>query len=110
MARVPTPGRPTARTLAKRPLWTCPKCGAKLVGRNMWHACGDYSVEKFLEGKGPVARSLFGRLVDLIRICGPFEYAPAKTRVAFMVRVRFAAVTRFERARDDGRLRSLPQA
>ena len=32
----------------------------------MWHACGDYSVEKFL--------------------------APAKTRIAFMARVRFAGV------------------
>ena len=47
-------------------LWTCPKCGRKFVGRNMWHACGDYSVERFL--------------------------APAKTRIAFMARVRFAGV------------------
>jgi hypothetical protein len=75
------------------PLWVCPKCGAKLVSANMWHACGDHTVEKFLEGKGPKARALFGRFVELIGACGPFEYAPAKTRVAFMVRVRFAGVS-----------------
>ena len=40
-------------------LWTCPKCGAKLVGRNMAHACGDYSIDTFLEGKGERARVLF---------------------------------------------------
>jgi hypothetical protein len=42
----------------ERPLWTCPRCGAKFVGRNMWHGCGDYSVEGFLEGKGEHARTL----------------------------------------------------
>ena len=77
-----------------KPFWTCPKCGAKFVTRNMWHGCGDYSVEKFLEGKGPRARELFERFVGLIAACGPFETAPAKTRVAFMAWVRFAAVLR----------------
>jgi hypothetical protein len=37
---------------------------------------------------------LFNRFVELVRRCGPFEFAPAKTRVAFMVRVRFAWVSR----------------
>ena len=77
-----------------KPLWTCPKCGAKFVTRNMWHGCGDYSVEKFLEGKGWRARELFERFAGLIAACGPFDTAPAKTRVAFMARVRFAAVLR----------------
>ena len=36
-----------------KPLWACPKCSRKFVTRNMWHACGPYSVETFLEGKGP---------------------------------------------------------
>jgi hypothetical protein len=73
-------------------LWTCPKCGRRFVGRNMWHACGDHSVEKFLEGKGERARELFDRFESLIAACGPYEVAPAKTRVAFMGRVRFASV------------------
>lgn len=74
-------------------LWTCPKCGRKFVTRNMWHACGDYTVEGFLAGKGPRGRAMFDRFVALLRRCGPVEVAPAKTRVAFMVRVRFAGVS-----------------
>ena len=80
--------------LKERPLWTCPRCGARLVGRNMWHACGDYSVEQFLAGKGERARAMFARFVELVESCGPVIPAPAKTRVAFMVRVRFCAVER----------------
>jgi hypothetical protein len=74
-------------------LWTCPRCGRRFVTRNMWHACGDYSVEGFLEGKGARARELFERFESLIAACGPYEVAPAKTRVAFMGRVRFAGVS-----------------
>jgi hypothetical protein len=76
-----------------RPLWTCPKCGRRFVGRNMWHACGDHSVEKFLGSKGERARDFFDRFESLIAACGPYEVAPAKTRVAFMVWVRFAGVS-----------------
>jgi hypothetical protein len=75
--------------LREAPLWTCPRCGAKLVGRNMAHACGDYSIERFLDGKGERARAMFARFVELVESCGPVIAAPAKTRVAFMVRVRF---------------------
>jgi hypothetical protein len=60
----------------------------------MWHACGDYSVEAFLDRKGERARALFDAFVQLIASCGPVTPAPAKTRVAFMVRVRFCAVER----------------
>jgi len=77
----------------KKSLWICPKCGAKLISPNMWHACGPYSVEKFLEGKGEKAHDLYDRLVTLVRKCGPVEIAHAKTRIAFMVRVRFAGVS-----------------
>ena len=62
----------------------CPRCGRRFVGRNMWHACGDYSVEGFLDGKGARARELFEGFERLIAACGPYEVAPAKTRVAFM--------------------------
>lgn len=59
----------------------------------MAHACGSCTVEGFLKGKSAAARALWDSLVDLVRTCGDFEFAPAKTRVAFMVRVRFMAVT-----------------
>src|SRR5262252_10262154 len=77
-----------------RPLWECPRCGVKLVARNLSHSCGDYSIEKFLRDKSVVGRTLFERFVALIARCGPYEVAPAKTRVAFMAQVRFASVNR----------------
>ena len=39
-------------------------------------------------------RVLFERFVRLIGACGPYEVAPARTRVAFMASVRFASVNR----------------
>jgi hypothetical protein len=75
-------------------LWKCPRCGAKLVAKNLSHACGPYSIEKFLDGKSEIGRDLFRYFVTLIEKCGPFEVAPAKTRVAFMAAVRFASVNR----------------
>ena len=77
-----------------RPLWKCPRCGARLVSKNNWHACGDYSIDRFLAGKPARARKLFGKFVSLIERCGPYLPAPAKTRVAFMAQVRFASVNR----------------
>jgi hypothetical protein len=74
--------------------WECPRCGAKLVARSLSHACGPYSIEKFLEGKSEIGRDLFRRFVTLIEKCGPYDVAPAKTRVAFMAAVRFASVNR----------------
>jgi len=75
-------------------LWTCPRCGAKLIARNLSHACGAYSIEKFLNGKSDIGRDLFKRFQALIARCGPYEVAPAKTRIAFMAAVRFASVNR----------------
>src|SRR5688572_5339805 len=75
-------------------LWKCPKCGVKLVARNLSHSCGDFSIQKFLASKSPRGCALFDRFVSLIAACGPYEVAPAKTRVAFMTQVRFASVNR----------------
>jgi hypothetical protein len=60
----------------------------------MLHGCGEYTVDGFFEGKPPEARSLYDALVGVIGELGPFEQVPTKTRIAFMVRVRFAAVNR----------------
>ncbi len=78
-------------------LWACPRCGARLLARNLSHACGPYSIETFLEGKTDIARDLFNRFLALIAKCGPYHIAPAKTRVAFMAAVRFASVNRIGR-------------
>ena len=42
---------------------------------------------------GPRARQLYQRFEELIAGCGPYHIAPAKTRIAFMARVRFASIT-----------------
>jgi len=62
------------------------------MARNLSHACGAYSIEKFLEAKTGIGRDLFARFLALIARCGPYEAAPAKTRIAFMASVRFASV------------------
>lgn len=59
----------------------------------MSHACGPYTVEGFMDGRGPKARLLWDHLLATVGAFGPFDFAPAKTRVALMVRVRFLAVT-----------------
>ena len=78
---------------AIRGLWTCPKCGRKLVGKNMWHSCSSASVEQFLRRASPGTRGLYSKLESLIARCGPYHVSPAKTRIAFMARVRFAGVS-----------------
>jgi hypothetical protein len=78
-------------------LWTCPRCGARFVTRNMSHGCGDYTVDGFFDGKPSEARALYDALVRVVGEHGPFEQVPTKTRIAFMVRVRFAAVNRVRR-------------
>jgi hypothetical protein len=41
----------------------------------------------------PRARALLRRFERLIAACGPYHVAPAKTRIAFLGRVRFAGIT-----------------
>jgi len=44
------------------------------------------------QGKRDIGCDFFNRFVMPIAKCGPYEVAPAKTRVAFMAAVRFASV------------------
>ena len=78
---------------SRTPLWTCPKCGAKLVTRNLWHSCGQATLAEWKGGMGPKARCLYDRFERMIAACGEYHVAPAKTRIAFMGRVRFAGIT-----------------
>ncbi len=81
----------SAKTL--RPLWRCPKCGARFVTRNLWHSCGRATLADWTARMGPRARTIYRRFERMIAACGPYHVAPAKTRVAFLARVRFAGVT-----------------
>ncbi len=42
---------------------------------------------------GPRARELYDRFEQMIAACGEYHVAPAKTRIAFLGRVRFAGIT-----------------
>jgi hypothetical protein len=73
-------------------LWTCPRCGKRFVTRNMSHSCGRHTVDAFMEGKGPRARAYWERLQEMVGSCGPYSLVANKTRLEFMVRVRFAGM------------------
>ncbi len=77
---------------ANNPLWQCPKCGQKFVTVNSWHSCGRYDLEAHFTGRNSLVRDTFDRLVALGESFGPLTVYPQKTRIVFMVRVRFAGV------------------
>ena len=58
-----------------RPLWTSPRCGAKLITRNLSHSCGLATVAEWKARMGPRARQLFDRFECLIAQCGPYHTA-----------------------------------
>jgi hypothetical protein len=81
------------RSNYKQPLWACPKCGVKLVTKNNWHSCGIATLDYWKSRMGPKARVLYDRFEQLIAACGEYSIAPAKTRIAFLGRVRFSGIT-----------------
>jgi hypothetical protein len=84
--------------MGSKPLWTCPKCRAKFVTRNMPHSCGRATLADWIDDVGPRGRALYEAFEAVIAACGPYHVAPAKTRIAFLGRVRFAGVTRLSDA------------
>ena len=56
----------------------------------MWHSCGKYSLEALFARSEPHVLTLFKKFATMVRECGPVTMIPQKTRVVFMVRVRFA--------------------
>ncbi len=67
------------------------------MNRNPWHGCGDYTVDGFFAGRPARLRELYDAWVSLAGEFGPFEQVPTKSRIAFMVRVRFAGVVRLRK-------------
>ncbi len=81
------------KSSAKRPLWKCPKCGAKFVTRNIWHACGRYSLKALFARSEPHVWRVYQQYVKLVRSIGPITVIPQKSRIVFMTRIRFAGGT-----------------
>lgn len=75
------------------PLWTCPRCGHRFVSPNIWHSCSRHDVGEHFVRAQPQVRVAFDRLVELYQRCGPILVIAQKTRIVFMVRVRFGGCT-----------------
>jgi hypothetical protein len=78
---------------APRPLWTCPKCGARLITKNLWHSCGRFTLEALFARSDPAVIKLARRFLDILRALGDVQIIPQKTRLVCVARVRFAGLT-----------------
>jgi hypothetical protein len=76
---------------ANAPLWHCPRCRRTFANRNQSHACGRSTLAAHFTGKSKTVRAIFDRLLAIARKNGPVTVLPEKTRIAFHVRMSFAA-------------------
>jgi Domain of unknown function (DUF5655) len=81
------------QTHGNKPLWTCPQCKRQFANQNQSHACARYTLAEHLEGKSPEVLALYHHLEAVIQGLGTVIVNPEKTRIAFQVRMSFAAVT-----------------
>jgi hypothetical protein len=81
-----------------RPLWRCPKCGARLVTRNLWHSCGRFTLEALFARAEPAVLAAARAYVTLLESLGDVQVLPQKTRLVAVARVRFAGL--YPRKRD----------
>ncbi len=77
-------------SLAKKPLWTCPKCGRRFVSKNLWHSCSRHTLREHFSRKPVTLRRTFNRFVTIAKECGPVTVYAQKTRIVIQARVRFA--------------------
>ena len=74
-------------------LWICPRCGRGFANRNQSHFCSNGRLEDHFAGREPEVVATFQRLVKAAKKSGPVKVLPEKTRIAFQVRMSFAAFT-----------------
>ena len=92
MANCETNARDRVAVVTEHPLWHCPKCGARLVSRNLWHSCGRFTLEALLSGSGPEVLVAARKYVALLESLGDVQILPQKTRLVAVARVRFAGL------------------
>jgi Domain of unknown function (DUF5655) len=73
-------------------LWRCTKCGRRFANKNQTHFCSEVQLESHFEGKPPETRCLYDAFLAAVRSHGPVLVLPEKTRIAFQVRMSFAAL------------------
>ena len=77
----------------QRPLWRCPRCGRAFTSRNQTHTCGLHSLEEHFAGRAQIAIDTYLAFEAAAREPGDVIVLPEKTRIAFQVRMSFAAAT-----------------
>jgi hypothetical protein len=73
-------------------VWQCTKCGRRFANRNQSHFCSHVTLESHFEGKPSETRSLYEAFLAVVQSHGPVVVLPEKTRIAFQVRMSFAAI------------------
>ena len=74
-------------------LWLCPRCGARLVTRNLWHSCVQVTLDELFAGSEPAVLELARTYVSMLHSLGDVQVIPQKTRLVCVARVRFAGLT-----------------
>lgn len=73
-------------------MWTCPRCGRTFAARNQTHTCAPLGdVERHFARSDPAVREAYEAALALVRTRGPVEVLAEKTRIAWHVRMSFAA-------------------
>jgi hypothetical protein len=85
-------------------VWTCPDCDASFVTKSLSHSCVRRTPEDFFADKPAAGVRLARELILEIEKLGPVILHAVKTRVAFMVEVRFGAIYRVGAASIRGHL------
>ena len=78
--------------MTEHPLWICPKCGARLVTRKLWHSCGRFTLDALFAGSAPGVLAAARKYVALLESLGDVQVLPQKTRLVAVARVRFAGL------------------
>jgi len=73
-------------------VWICPRCGARLVSRNLWHSCGQFTVEALFANAESATLGLARAYVAMLHSLGDVQVIAQKTRLVCVARVRFAGL------------------
>jgi hypothetical protein len=75
-----------------RPVWICPRCNARLVTKNLWHSCGEFSLKDLFANSNPGVLELAAQYIEILHSLGDVQVIPQKTRLVCVARVRFAGL------------------
>jgi hypothetical protein len=78
--------------MTTKPLWKCPKCGARLVTRNLWHSCGRFTLTALFKNSPPGVIAAVRKYASMLESLGDVQVLPQKTRLVAVSRVRFAGL------------------